>query len=56
MKIIEPSVEIITPINGIDILKHIETCGRVCYKSEDMLLWELKENIPVVFDDIEVDK
>lgn len=34
MKIIEPSVEILTPLNGIRILKHIEQCGRVCYKSE----------------------
>ena len=34
MKIIEPSVEILTPINGEEILKHIEKCGRVCYKSE----------------------
>lgn len=34
MKVIEPSVEILTPLNGIDILKHIEQCGRVCYKSE----------------------
>ena len=34
MKIVEPSVEILTPINGEEILKHIEKCGRVCYKSE----------------------
>ena len=34
MKIINPSVEILTPINGDEILKHIEKCGRVCYKSE----------------------
>lgn len=34
MKIIEPKVEIITPIDGTEILKHIETAGRVCYKSE----------------------
>ena len=34
MKIIEPNVEILTPINGDEILKHIEKCGRVCYKSE----------------------
>lgn len=34
MKIIKPSVEILTPIDGVDILKHIEQCGRVCYKSE----------------------
>ena len=36
MRIIEPSAEIIThnSISGIDICKHIEKCGRVCYKSE----------------------
>ena len=35
MKIIEPKVEIITPINGAEILKHLEQVGRVCYKSEE---------------------
>lgn len=34
MNIVNPSIEIFTDINGIDILKHIEKCGRVCYKSE----------------------
>ena len=34
MRIVEPKVEIITPINGEEILKHIEKVGRVCYKSE----------------------
>lgn len=34
MKIVKPSCEIITPINGEEILKHLELCGRVCYKSE----------------------
>lgn len=34
MRIVEPKVEIITPINGKEILKHIEKVGRVCYKSE----------------------
>lgn len=34
MKIIKPSVEFITPVNGETILKRIEECGRVCYKSE----------------------
>lgn len=37
MKIVEPSVEIITPIDGVAVLKHIELCGRVCYKSEDRI-------------------
>lgn len=34
MRIIKPSVEIISPIDGEQILKHLELCGRVCYKSE----------------------
>lgn len=37
MNIIKPSVELITPL-GYDIdsiKKHIELCGKVCYKSED---------------------
>lgn len=37
MKIIKPYVEFITPINGETILKRIEECGRVCYKSEDKI-------------------
>lgn len=34
MKIIEPSVELMTPFNGNEVLKFIEKCGRVCYRSE----------------------
>lgn len=37
MKIINPHVEIMTPLDGHAILKHIEMCGRVCYKSEDKI-------------------
>lgn len=37
MKIIKPYVEFITPIDGETILKRIEECGRVCYKSEDKI-------------------
>ena len=37
MKIISPSFEILTPLDGKTILKHIELCGRVCYKSEDKI-------------------
>lgn len=33
VKIIEPSFEILTPIDGNQILKHIEKCGRTCYQS-----------------------
>lgn len=36
MKIIKPSVEVISPSgsDGNAVLRHIERCGRVCYKSE----------------------
>lgn len=34
MKIVKPGVEFITPIDGTTILKRLEACGWVCYKSE----------------------
>ena len=37
MKIIEPFVEFITPVDGKVILERLEQCGRVCYKSEDKI-------------------
>lgn len=37
MKIISPNVKILTPLDGQAVLKHIEQCGRVCYKSEDKI-------------------
>lgn len=37
MKIISPTVEILTPLDGQAVLQHIERCGRVCYKSEDKI-------------------
>ena len=37
MKIIKPYTQIIDEINGQEILKKIELCGRVCYKSEDKI-------------------
>ena len=37
MKIIEPSVEILTLIDGEAILKMLEAVGRTCYKSEDKI-------------------
>ena len=33
MKIIPPSYEILTPIDGDSVLRHIERCGRTCYQS-----------------------
>lgn len=37
MKTIKPSFEILTEINGMEILKSVEKAGRVCYKSEDKI-------------------
>ncbi|MDR0963817.1 MAG: FAD-dependent thymidylate synthase [Clostridium sp.] len=37
MNVIKPGYEILTPIDGAEILKHIERIGRVCYKSEDKI-------------------
>lgn len=37
MKIIDAYTEIIGHVDGDAILKHIELCGRVCYKSEDKI-------------------
>lgn len=34
MKIIKPSFEILSPVDGPAMLKLIEVCGRTCYKSE----------------------
>lgn len=35
MRIIEPTFEVFGKIDAHEILKSIERCGRVCYKSED---------------------
>lgn len=40
MKIIPASYEILSEINGDKILKNLEICGRVCYKSEDKITGE----------------
>ncbi|MCC8043877.1 MAG: FAD-dependent thymidylate synthase [Clostridiales bacterium] len=37
MKIIPAKVEFITPIDGNVVMKRLEECGRVCYKSEDKI-------------------
>lgn len=34
MRVIEPCFEIITDIDTDAVMRHIELCGRVCYKSE----------------------
>ena len=37
MNIVSPDAIIETPINREEILKHLERCGRTCYKSEDKI-------------------
>ena len=37
VKIVSPSIEVITPLDGDYILKHLERCARNCYKSEDKI-------------------
>jgi thymidylate synthase (FAD) len=37
MKIIDAGVEFITPIDNNALLKRLEECARVCYKSEDRI-------------------
>ncbi|MDR3126242.1 MAG: FAD-dependent thymidylate synthase [Rickettsiales bacterium] len=37
VKVIEPSYAILTPIDGMGILKHLEAIARTCYKSEDKI-------------------
>ena len=36
-RVINAGYEIISDLNGAEILKHIERCARVCYKSEDRI-------------------
>ena len=37
VKILRPSYEILTPIDGGYVLKIIELAGRTCYKSDDLI-------------------
>lgn len=37
VKIIDPLVEVMTPLNGEEILKHLELCCRNCYQSEGLI-------------------
>ena len=37
MRILAPSSEILTPLDGDAVLRHIELCGRVCYQSEGLM-------------------
>ena len=44
VKIVKPSYEILTPINGDEILKLIELAGRTCYKSDNLITQDSAKN------------
>ena len=37
MRLIKPYTEILNKVDGMERLKFLELCGRVCYKSEDLI-------------------
>ena len=37
VKVIKSSVEIMDVFDGLDVIRKLELCGRVCYKSEDKI-------------------
>ena len=45
MRVINAGYEIISELNGEEILKHIERCARVCYKSEDRITEDSAEKM-----------
>ena len=45
MRVINAGYEIISELNGAEILKHIERCARVCYKSEDRITEDSAEKM-----------
>lgn len=55
MKIIEPNVEILSNINGNEILKHLELCARNCYKSESNITEDTTSAIKMINKLIELD-
>ena len=43
MKLIRPSTQILSNLDGFDILRSLELAGRVCYKSEDSMTAQSSE-------------
>ncbi|HEY8349366.1 MAG TPA: hypothetical protein VIM13_06040 [Clostridia bacterium] len=37
MRVIKPGFEILTRVDGMEVLKSLEIAGRTCYKSEDIV-------------------
>lgn len=55
VKIIEPSVEIVSEINSDKMLKHLELCARNCYKSESNITEDTTSAIKMINKLIELD-
>ena len=55
VKLIEPSVEIVSDVDGDKILKHIELCARNCYKSEGNITEDTTSAIKMIGKLIELD-
>lgn len=45
MKIVKPKVEILTPFDGEAVMRHLEVCGRTCYKSEGRISEDSAERL-----------
>ena len=43
IEFVAPTVQPMEPLDGLEILKKIEKCGRTCYKSEDKITQESAE-------------
>lgn len=44
IEFVAPTVQPMEPLDGLEILKKIEKCGRTCYKSEDKITQESAEH------------
>lgn len=55
VKLIDPSVEIVSDVDGDKILKHIELCARNCYKSEGNITEDTSSAVKMIGKLIELD-
>ena len=55
VKIVAPRVEVLTPLDGETILKHIELCARNCYKSEGNISEDCSSAVKMINKLIELD-
>lgn len=48
VKIIDPSIEVLSELDGEKMLKHIELCARNCYKSENNITEDVSSAVKMV--------